>query len=122
MESAELSAWGRGLVTTRRGVRQPGNAAASVAVDKITMVVVPGLMFDTLGRRLGRGGGFYDRFLGQDVFRVRDGGGAGFRTGMTFGAKIGVGFDEQIVGSIPEDAWDVRMDAIVTPSRVIRPG
>jgi 5-formyltetrahydrofolate cyclo-ligase len=122
MDAGELPRWGRGLVMARHGVRQPGHAAPRVAVDKISLVLVPGLMFDTLGRRLGRGGGFYDRFLARDEFRPRDGGGGGAKTELAVGVKVGVGFDEQIVGSIPEDAWDVRMDAIVTPTRVIRPG
>lgn len=63
------------------------------------LVLVPGLAFTRDGGRLGYGGGFFDRFLFQ---RARA------------AIKIGVGFAVQIVDSLPLEAHDVRMDAVVT--------
>ena len=61
------------------------------------LIVVPGMAFDLNGNRLGRGKGYYDRFLCQH----RD-----VRT-------IGVCFDFQIVTSVPTESTDMRMSEIV---------
>lgn len=46
------------------GIKQPAYIAESVlSVEHLDLVIVPGLAFDTLHNRLGRGFGFYDRFL-----------------------------------------------------------
>jgi 5-formyltetrahydrofolate cyclo-ligase len=70
----------------------------------LDLVVVPGLGFDEAGGRLGRGGGFYDRFLARPGLKAW---------------KVGVGLDEQVVGPVPRDAWDVGLDALVTPTRTL---
>jgi 5-formyltetrahydrofolate cyclo-ligase len=67
--------------------------------------LVPGLAFDQAGNRLGRGRGYYDRLL----------------TGAT-GIKIGVAHDCQIVPAVPTHAQDVRMDYVVTETRVVSCG
>lgn len=59
--------------------------------------LVPGLLFDHFGSRLGRGKGIYDRLL------------AG-----TSGPKIGVAYHWQLVSHIPHDPWDIAMDYIAT--------
>jgi 5-formyltetrahydrofolate cyclo-ligase len=73
----------------------------------IDLVIVPGLAFDTAGNRLGRGGGFYDRFLR----RLR-------RSATT----VGFAFDAQIVDAVPADDSDFGMDTIVTDRRVCQTG
>jgi 5-formyltetrahydrofolate cyclo-ligase len=65
----------------------------------LDLVVVPGLAFTADGRRLGQGGGHYDRFLP----RLR----AECRT-------VGVGFAEQLVADMPTEPHDVRLDVVVT--------
>jgi 5-formyltetrahydrofolate cyclo-ligase len=65
----------------------------------LDVVVVPGLAFTTDGRRLGQGGGHYDRFLP----RVRP----GCRT-------VGAAFAEQLVDDLPTEPHDVRVDTVVT--------
>lgn len=61
------------------------------------IVLVPGLAFTAQGHRLGRGGGFYDRWL------------AGFT-----GKKIGLCFVEQLLRELPSEKHDVVMDRVVT--------
>ncbi len=79
----------------------PTSAGPEVAVDA---VIVPGLAFDAAGRRLGWGGGYYDRWLGgRRVFAV------------------GIALDEAIVDEVPSDDHDQRVHAVVTPTRVLRP-
>ncbi len=69
------------------------------------VVLVPGLAFDRSGRRLGRGGGFYDRYL----------------THIT-GYKIGVAGSYQVTNiDLPEEEHDIRMDAIATEKFILFP-
>jgi 5-formyltetrahydrofolate cyclo-ligase len=65
----------------------------------LDVVVVPGLAFTPDGRRLGQGGGHYDRFLP----RLR----AGCRT-------VGAAFAEQLLPDLPTEPHDVRLDLVVT--------
>jgi 5-formyltetrahydrofolate cyclo-ligase len=92
------------LTTTPFGAMEPADGMV-LAPDEVEVVCVPAVAFDRCGRRVGYGGGYYDRFLQR----------AGAAT------RLGVGFDVQIVaGDLPAGAFDVRVDAIVTESEVIR--
>lgn len=66
----------------------------------INAVLVPGVAFDAKGHRLGRGKGYYDRFL-RTMGTCSD-----FRL-------IGVCFDFQKVAEVPVDEYDVPMDIVV---------
>jgi 5-formyltetrahydrofolate cyclo-ligase len=79
------------------GVREPQNAVLSLPGD--TVFLIPGLAFDKAGRRLGFGGGWYDRAL------------ACFQHSL----KIGIAFDCQIRDQVPCEPHDVKMDLVVTP-------
>ncbi|MFG0327183.1 MAG: 5-formyltetrahydrofolate cyclo-ligase [Phycisphaerales bacterium JB037] len=103
----------------RFGVREPAAGAAAVEPGEIDLVLVPGLAFDDRGGRLGRGAGFYDRFLRRVA---RDGSGGDGEDGARRSWIIGVAFDEQMVESVPGDAHDHPMDWIMTPTRDIRVG
>ncbi|MSR29403.1 MAG: 5-formyltetrahydrofolate cyclo-ligase [Phycisphaerales bacterium] len=83
------------------GVRSPEDGPR-VPDASIDLVVVPGVAFDLAGKRLGRGGGFYDRFLSHLP---------------TSTATIGVCFDWQIVDSIPADHRDMSVQAVITDHR-----
>jgi 5-formyltetrahydrofolate cyclo-ligase len=78
-----------------------------VAVEEIDLIFVPGLAFTRTGGRLGRGGGFYDRFL------------AGMRPGAM---KVGVCFHAQLAGELPMEAHDHEVGVVVTEREVIRCG
>ena len=69
---------------------------------KVDLAIVPGVAFDLQKNRLGRGKGYYDRF---------------FKRNKTY--KIGVGFDFQLLNSVPTSWHDKPMDKIVTPSNLI---
>jgi 5-formyltetrahydrofolate cyclo-ligase len=83
------------MVKSRIGVGEPQGPA--LAFDVVEFVIVPGLAFTTDGRRLGYGGGFYDRFLPQ--LQV---------------ANAGVCFAEQLVDDLPFEPHDVRVQRVVS--------
>ena len=62
------------------------------------LIVVPGVAFDRHGNRLGRGRGYYDRFLCQHLDVKR----------------IGICFDFQLVDKVPAEAFDIRMDEVIS--------
>jgi 5-formyltetrahydrofolate cyclo-ligase len=68
----------------------------------IDLVIVPGVAFDKNKNRLGRGKGYYDRFLKN-----------------IDAPKIGVGFDCQLIEKIPVEKFDVPMNKVVVPSLII---
>jgi 5-formyltetrahydrofolate cyclo-ligase len=65
--------------------------------DQIELAVVPGVAFDAEGHRLGRGRGYYDRFLPL----------------LPHAYKLGLCFDFQKVEHVPTDANDIRMDEVL---------
>lgn len=66
--------------------------------DKLDLVVVPGLGFDCKGGRLGRGEGYFDRFLSRTAKAP----------------KIGLAFREQLVRKIPLSFHDIPVDHVIT--------
>jgi 5-formyltetrahydrofolate cyclo-ligase len=89
------------------GVAQPPPEAEALRPD---IVLVPLVLADRHGTRVGHGKGHYDRALSH----LREG-------GRTF--TIGLGWESQVVdGPIPVDPWDMRLDAIATPKEWIRCG
>jgi 5-formyltetrahydrofolate cyclo-ligase len=73
--------------------------------EKVDMILIPGVVFDLNGHRIGYGFGYYDRFL---------------KTIKNNHIKIGLAYDFQIVDKIPEEQHDVPMDVIVTDDKVIQ--
>ncbi len=70
-------------------------------VQYLDFVVVPGVAFDRSGRRLGRGGGHYDQLLAS-----------------CRGFKVGLAFEGQMVETVPVDAEDISLNAVVTERRL----
>ena len=69
-------------------------------LEKVDLIIVPGVAFDRNGNRMGRGRGFYDRLLKS--------------TPNAF--KVGVGFDFQLVDEVPVEPFDVAMDKVIIES------
>jgi 5-formyltetrahydrofolate cyclo-ligase len=78
--------------------------APAVAPAAIAVILVPGLAFTPGGQRLGRGGGYYDRYL------------AALPAGTL---KIGVCFGFQIVGALPTEPHDQTVDVVVTEAGLL---
>lgn len=86
------------------GILEPNiNINSVFSIDKIEVVVIPGIAFDIEGNRMGFGAGFYDRFLIKNENMI----------------KIAICYDFQLLNSIPNEPHDVKMDIIITEERVL---
>jgi 5-formyltetrahydrofolate cyclo-ligase len=78
------------------GILEPINEI-KCDVSEIELIIVPGIVFDREGHRIGYGGGYYDKLLKDCNCK-----------------KIGLAFDLQIVNTIPADEWDEEMDKVIS--------
>lgn len=86
----------------RYGIIEPARPRRADPAN-VDLVLVPGLAFDAAGRRLGRGGGHFDRLLAR-----------------TAGMRAGVAFEVQMVWRVPAVRHDVNMDAVITDERMYK--
>jgi 5-formyltetrahydrofolate cyclo-ligase len=100
----EIRSLEAGLVTTKGNLREPAGGEP-IPVQMLDLVVCPALAFDRQGNRLGRGAGFYDRFLATPGFQ---------------GAAVGIAFREQLVDELPVQRNDVPVHILVTDEEVLR--
>lgn len=100
----EINSLQSGLALTPPGVREP-ISGQPIPVNLIDLVIVPGMGFSPAGHRIGRGMGFYDRFLSQSDF---------------IGLSCGLAFEEQIVESLPTLDHDVSLGMLVTDQGIRR--
>lgn len=81
------------------GIAEPTTAMKPCDASQIDLMIIPGTAFTAVGDRMGRGRGFYDRYLSQ----------AGMRA-----LKVGVCYAHQIVAQLPVEPHDVAMDVVIT--------
>lgn len=92
------------LAVSTMGIREPVSGIP-FPISMIDLVIVPGLAFDDYGNRLGRGRGFYDRFLVHPEFK---------------GIACAMGIEDQVVPNVPVGPLDRHVDMIVTDEQVRR--
>ncbi len=83
------------------GICEPETARAPIRHAQLDAILMPLVGFDHEGRRLGAGGGYYDRYLARPRRGKRP-------------QRIGYAFAMQGVERLPDDPWDIRLDAIIT--------
>lgn len=105
MLPVEITSLQAGLTTGGHGIREPDDSGKPIPADLIDLVVVPGLGFSESGNRIGRGMGFYDRFLAQPEFA---------------GVSCGLAFQDQILADIPVLDHDMPLGMLVTDRGVRR--
>jgi 5-formyltetrahydrofolate cyclo-ligase len=89
----------QGLENGTYGISEPRlHADKALGVDQIDAVIVPGLAFDKANNRLGRGAGYYDRFLAELPDKT---------------ATIGLAFDFQLSDCLPKEGHDVPLRYII---------
>ena len=99
--SERLAPGAYGILEPREELRlRPEFQVEPIQID---LVIVPGLGFDRSCRRLGRGKGYYDRFIST------------LRPDVPL---IGICFDEQIVECVPTEPHDRALDDVVTPTQL----
>lgn len=97
---SRLTDYDRELGPGPYGVLQPKpGCIREVAPDQIDLVIAPGVAFDKKGNRLGRGAGYYDRFLARVPKKV---------------SKIGLAFDFQILTALPRNCHDLPVDKVLS--------
>ena len=105
LENKELSLYEikdreRDLKKGAYGVMEPRPAKARLArLEEVDCLVIPGVVFDKKNNRIGRGKGYYDRFLKK------------FGPGVL---KIGLAFSFQVVSKIPVENHDMPVDQVLT--------
>jgi 5-formyltetrahydrofolate cyclo-ligase len=92
------------LAVSQMGIREPF-AGIPFPISMIDLLIVPGLGFDEYGHRLGRGRGFYDRFLAHPEFG---------------GVACAMAFEEQVTPSVPAGPLDRHVDMLVTDEKLRR--
>jgi len=93
------------MVLSDLGILEP-KPTNQVAIQRIDLILAPGVAFDDKCYRLGYGGGFYDRLLSNKRKEV---------------PVIALAFETQIIDKVPTEPHDYKMDMIVTEDRIIKP-
>lgn len=75
-----------------------------VPVDSVEIAIVPGLVFDEKGARIGLGAGLYDKLIPKLPMTTR---------------KVSLAFEDQIIQQVPKGSIDRHVDIIITESRII---
>ena len=84
------------------GIREARDNSIKISDRQIHIWLIPGLAFDTTGKRLGYGKGIYDRWLQQSN-----------------AAKLGICYSEQVIDSIPTESWDQSMDWLINEQGIL---
>ncbi|HEX5185461.1 MAG TPA: 5-formyltetrahydrofolate cyclo-ligase [Nitrososphaeraceae archaeon] len=84
------------------GIFEP--SISTETIEKIDMLIIPGIAFDLKGNRIGYGKGYYDRYLSSRKAKY----------------KIGLAYEIQVLNNIPNNELDIPIDIIVTEKRIIR--
>jgi len=84
------------------GIWEPTENAREVSRDLVDLFIVPGVVFDRHGYRIGWGRGYYDKLLSGSIV-----------------PKIGLAYDTQVVAEVPHTSYDVPMTAVITEKEII---
>lgn len=95
------------LTANQYSIPEPKNFAKKIPSEKLDMIIMPLVAFDHYGRRLGMGGGFYDRSLAFTHLK------------QDKPQRVGLAFSLQQCEELPEDPWDVNLNSVITEKGII---
>lgn len=82
------------------GIKEPKET--NMKLEFIDLLIVPGIVFDYRGYRIGYGYGYYDKFIAK----------------KKFSKSIGLAYDFQVAKNIPKSEYDKRIDILITESGI----
>ena len=91
----ELCLYKEPFIKNALNILEPENP---IKINEVDVFLVPGVAFTTSGKRLGRGGGYYDKLLSKYPDTL----------------KIGITFNERIMQDLPTESHDISMDYVFT--------
>lgn len=105
MEAVPVVSWDELVPGPYFGILQPSEDGVPLHPAEMDLIVVPGVGFDQMGRRLGQAGGYYDRMLARVPSTV---------------VRLGWAFAVQLVDELPEEPHDERVDVLVTEQGIVK--
>lgn len=84
------------------GILEPIDDSDYINKEEIDLIIVPGVVFDLNGNRIGYGGGYYDRYL-EDISEINN--------------KVVLAYDLQVVDFIESESHDINIDYIITNTK-----
>ena len=108
-KSLKFAKIGSSLKKNKFGIYEPVYSTL-VNANNLNIILMPLVGFDKNKNRIGMGGGFYDRALS---FKTRQ---RGYKNPKLYG----LAFDCQEVGSLDVKPWDVQLDGVITPTKIIK--
>ncbi len=100
---SKLACWEDLCPGTYSILEPKNNCVRDTPLSSIDLCIIPGVVFDSKGNRIGHGGGFYDRLF-QSKCQCH---------------RIGLAYEFQIVKTIPAEPHDIKVEKIITEERTI---
>lgn len=104
MEAVEITSLD-GLKENKYGILEPDNNKEEFYKNNLDLIILPGVAFDHSGRRVGYGGGYYDRYLEDIDKRI---------------IKVALIYDFQLLENVPAEEHDIKADYIITETMSIK--
>ena len=104
MEAVEITSLD-GLKENKYGILEPDNNKEEFYKNNLELIILPGVAFDHSGRRIGYGGGYYDRYLEDIDKRI---------------IKVSLIYDFQLLENVPAEEHDIKADYIITETMSIK--
>ena len=104
MEAVEITSLD-GLKENKYGILEPNDNKEEFYKNNLDLIILPGVAFDHSGRRIGYGGGYYDRYLEDIDKRI---------------IKVALIYDFQLLENVPVEEHDIKADYIITETMNIK--
>jgi 5-formyltetrahydrofolate cyclo-ligase len=92
------------LIIGRFGIKEPPISSNSFVPEHIDLLLVPGILFDTSGYRIGYGYGYYDKFIANKKDST---------------VSVGLAYECQMCEELPRSYYDQKVNILVTEKRML---